>query len=131
MRSATDLAEIQCEKGQGLSCKTSQEQGLFAAVQLGDLQTVKAVLSFLLEHSMQPDLLNRNKQTPLMLAAMHGKISCVTKLIEAGAYILMFDSVNGRTCLHHAAYHGHSDCVEVILSAARSSQVAASWYATV
>ncbi|XP_047944602.1 putative E3 ubiquitin-protein ligase XBAT31 isoform X1 [Salvia hispanica] len=144
--------------GQGLSCKPSQEQGLFAAVQLGDLETVKAVferdpilihhstvydrnsalhiaaahgqiqvLSFLLEQSMQPDLLNRNKQTPLMLAAMHGKISCVTKLIEAGAYILMFDSVNGRTCLHHAAYHGHSDCVEVILSAARSSQVAASW----
>ncbi|KAG6413193.1 hypothetical protein SASPL_125899 [Salvia splendens] len=59
--------------------------------------------------------------------AMHGKISCVTKLIEAGAYILMFDSVNGRTCLNHAAYYGHSDCVEVILSAARSSQVAASW----
>ncbi|KAH6766173.1 hypothetical protein C2S52_017156 [Perilla frutescens var. hirtella] len=144
--------------GQGLSCKTTEEQGLFTAVQMGDLETVKAVfernpaifhhstvfdrnsalhiaaadaqievLSFLLEQSMQPDLLNRHKQTPLMLAAMHGNISCVTKLIEAGANILMFDSVNGRTCLHYAAYYGHSDCLQVILSAARTSQVAASW----
>lgn len=48
-------------------------------------------------------------------------------ILKIWGQILMFDSVNGRTCLHHAAYHGHSDCVEVILSAARSSQVAASW----
>ena len=42
--------------------------------------------------------------------------------------ILMFDSVNGRTCLHYAAYYGHSDCLQAILSAARSSHVAASWW---
>ncbi|KAL0369798.1 UNVERIFIED_CONTAM: putative E3 ubiquitin-protein ligase XBAT31 [Sesamum angustifolium] len=144
--------------GQGLSCRSSEEQGLFSAVQLGDLETVEAVLhrdstlvhrstvydrnsalhiaaangrievlSLLLDRSVKPDLLNRHKQTPLMLAAMHGKISCVRKLIEAGANILMFDSLNGRTCLHYAAYYGHSDCLQVILSAARNSQVAASW----
>ncbi|KAM0040601.1 putative ankyrin repeat-containing domain-containing protein [Helianthus debilis subsp. tardiflorus] len=55
-----------------------------------------------------PDSLNRHKQTPLMLAAMHGKIDCVKKLIEANANILMFDSPNGRTCLHYAAYYGYS-----------------------
>ncbi|KAL3653143.1 putative E3 ubiquitin-protein ligase xbat31 [Castilleja foliolosa] len=85
------------------------------------------VLSMLLDRSVKPDLLNRIKQTPLMLAAMHGKISCVTKLIESGANILMFDSYNGRTCLHYAAYYGHSDCLQLILSAARTSQVASSW----
>ncbi|GLT67067.1 hypothetical protein SLA2020_394000 [Shorea laevis] len=85
------------------------------------------VLSMLLERSVNPDVLNRHKQTPLMLAAMHGKISCLKKLIEAGANILMFDSLNGRTCLHYAAYYGHSDCLQVILSAARSSPVAVSW----
>ena len=42
--------------------------------------------------------------------------------------ILMFDSVNGRTCLHYAAYYGHSDCLQAILSAAHSSHVAASWW---
>lgn len=98
-------------------------------------------------------------QTPLMLAAMHGKISCVKKLIEVGAnvceipsfcifkifrlfvqimsfhatimwiifQILMFDSLHGRTCLHYAAYYGHSDCLQTFLSAAHSSPVAVSW----
>ncbi|XAR60579.1 hypothetical protein NMG60_11034011 [Bertholletia excelsa] len=85
------------------------------------------IVSMLLDKSVKPDLLNRNKQTPLMLAAMHGRISCVKKLIEAGANILMFDSSHGRTCLHYAAYYGHSDCLQAILSAARTSHVAASW----
>ncbi|XP_022731765.1 putative E3 ubiquitin-protein ligase XBAT31 [Durio zibethinus] len=85
------------------------------------------ILSMLLEKSMNPDALNRHKQTPLMLAAMHGKISCVKKLIEAGANILKFDSLHGRTCLHYAAYYGHSDCLQAILSAAQSSPVAVSW----
>lgn len=93
-----------------------------------------------------------------MLAAIYGKISCVEKLIEAKAnvrqilsfflfhfdnflfktelmlilsvicQILMFDSLNGRTCLHYAAYYGHSDCLATILYAARTSHVAASWW---
>ncbi|XP_027087115.1 putative E3 ubiquitin-protein ligase XBAT31 [Coffea eugenioides] len=143
--------------GQGLSCGTNDEHGLFSAVQHGDLETVEAVLdknpslihhtvydrysvlhvaaangqieilSMLLSRSVNPDLSNRHKQTPLMLAAMHGKINCVQKLIEAGANILKFDSVNGRTCLHYAAYYGHSDCLKVILSAARTNHVAVSW----
>ncbi|KAK1412814.1 hypothetical protein QVD17_34337 [Tagetes erecta] len=86
------------------------------------------VVSLLLENrSVNPDCLNRHKQTPLMLAAMHGKIDCVEKLIQAGANILMFDSLNGRTCLHYAAYYGHSDCLQTILSSARTSHVAVSW----
>ncbi|KAK2985027.1 hypothetical protein RJ640_015622 [Escallonia rubra] len=144
--------------GQGISCRTGDENGFFSAVQFGDLETVQALLerdptlvqqgtvydrqsalhiaaangqieivSMLLDLSVKPDCLNRHKQSPLMLAAMHGKISCVHKLIQAGANILMFDSLHGRTCLHHAAYYGHYDCLEAILSAARSSHVALSW----
>ncbi|GMN24226.1 hypothetical protein TIFTF001_000484 [Ficus carica] len=144
--------------GQGLSCRTSHEHGLFSAVQSGDMETVEVVLernpallqhstvydrhsalhiaaangqieilSLLLERSVNPDVLNRHKQTPLMLAAMHGKILCVRKLLDVGANILMFDSLHGRTCLHYAAYYGHSDCLQAILSAAHSSHVAVSW----
>ncbi|KAG6415056.1 hypothetical protein SASPL_122458 [Salvia splendens] len=144
--------------GQGMSCSSSEEQGLFGAVQFGDLEMFEAILkrdssiihrstsydrnspihiaaangqieilSLLLHRSVKPDVLNRYKQTPLMVAAMHGKISCVEKLIEAGANILMFDTLNGRTCLHYSAYYGHSDCLEAILSAARTSHVSASW----
>lgn len=144
--------------GQGLSCGVRDEQGLFRAVQFGELEEVESVLekdpslihqttvydrhsvlhiaaangqieivSMLMDRSVNPDLLNRHKQTPLMLAAMHGKISCVERLIEAGANILMFDSLNGRTCLHYAAYYGHSECLQTILSAARTSHVSLSW----
>ncbi|EPS62988.1 hypothetical protein M569_11798 [Genlisea aurea] len=85
------------------------------------------IISLLLDRFVKPDVVNRYKQTPLMLASMHGKILCLKKLIESGADILMFDSLNGRTCLHYAAYYGHLDCLEAILSIARTSPVAASW----
>ncbi|KAL6840905.1 hypothetical protein ACP4OV_029165 [Aristida adscensionis] len=85
------------------------------------------VLSMILDHGVQPDAVNRHKQTPLMLAAMHGKIDCVLRLLQAGANILIFDSVHARTCLHHAAYFGHVDCLQAILAAAQTTQVAESW----
>ncbi|KAE8728006.1 putative E3 ubiquitin-protein ligase XBOS31 [Hibiscus syriacus] len=144
--------------GQGLSCGANQENGVFSAVKVGDIETVESllkrepnllyhktvyerhsalhiaaangqieILDMLLEKSVNPDVLNRHKQTPLTLAAMHGKISCVERLIEAGANILMFDSLHGRTCLHYAAYYGHFDCLQAILSSAQSSPVAFSW----
>ncbi|RDX63012.1 putative E3 ubiquitin-protein ligase XBAT31 [Mucuna pruriens] len=100
------------------------------------------ILSRLLDGSLNPDVLNRHKQTPLMLAAMHGNIASVEKLLQAGANVmfcfirlilsshnvLMFDTIYGRTCLHYAAYYGHSSCLKAILSAAQSSPVAASWF---
>ncbi|XP_016183716.1 putative E3 ubiquitin-protein ligase XBAT31 [Arachis ipaensis] len=85
------------------------------------------VLSMLLERDVKADILNRYKQTPLMLAAMNGRTGCVEKLIQAGANILMFDSSRRRTCLHYAAYYGHADCLKAILSAAHSTPVADSW----
>ncbi|KAL0911712.1 hypothetical protein M5K25_019871 [Dendrobium thyrsiflorum] len=85
------------------------------------------ILSMLLERWAHPDVLGRQKQTPLMLAAMHGKIACVEKLLRAGANILMFDSVQGRTCLHYAAYYGHSDCLQAILQAAQANLISESW----
>lgn len=49
------------------------------------------------------------------------------KVIYTIYQILKFDSLHGRTCLHYAAYYGHSDCLQAILSAAQSSPVAVSW----
>lgn len=40
----------------------------------------------------------------------------------------MFDSFKGRTCLHYAAYYGHSHCLQAILTYARSSPVSVSWF---
>ncbi|XWS55671.1 hypothetical protein CRYUN_Cryun09bG0021100 [Craigia yunnanensis] len=85
------------------------------------------ILSFILDRCPNSDILNRHRQTPLMLAAMHGKTDCVKKLIQSGAYVLMFDSLQGRICLHYAAYYGHFDCLQALLSAAHSSPLANSW----
>ncbi|XP_060201875.1 putative E3 ubiquitin-protein ligase XBAT31 isoform X2 [Lycium barbarum] len=149
--------------GQNLSSCVQQQphhehNGLFIAVQNGELDKVEAmineepnvvrlnsvrgklsalhvaaangqieVLCMLLDRGVNPDILNRHKQTPLMLAAMHGNVSCVERLIQRGANILTFDSLHGRTCLHYAAYHGHCDCLQSILASAHSAPVAQSW----
>lgn len=39
-------------------------------------------------------------QTPLMLAAMHGKIDCVEKLLEAGANVCVSVSVGFPSMFH-------------------------------
>ncbi|AQL07666.1 E3 ubiquitin-protein ligase XB3-like [Zea mays] len=85
------------------------------------------VVSLALDLCVHPDVVNRHKQTALMLAAMHGKTDCVRRLLDAGANIVMFDSSHRRTCLHYAAYYGHADCLRTILSAAKSAPVSESW----
>ncbi|XP_020580736.1 E3 ubiquitin-protein ligase XB3-like [Phalaenopsis equestris] len=85
------------------------------------------VLSMLLDLGAHPNALSRQKRTPLMLAAMRGKLACIEKLLRAEATILLFDSVHRRTCLHYAAYYGHSDCLQAILQTAHSSQISDSW----
>ncbi|KAF0909019.1 hypothetical protein E2562_030558 [Oryza meyeriana var. granulata] len=85
-------------------------------------------VSMLLDRGVMPDVLNRKRQTPLMLAAMHGNTDCVLVLLHAGANILTFDSPRARTCLHHAAHCGHADCLQAILAAAQgATPLAASW----
>lgn len=101
--------------------------GKFSALHVAAVNGQIEVLSLLLDRGVNPDILNRHKQTPLMLAAMHGNVSCVERLIQLGANILVFDSLHGRTCLHYAAYHGHVDCVQSILASAHSAPVAPSW----
>ncbi|BBH06111.1 XB3 ortholog 1 in Arabidopsis thaliana [Prunus dulcis] len=104
------------------------QSGLFGPLQDGELELVEAMLE------ADPSVFQQRKgrtrlsalhvaavEDPLMLAAINGRIACVQKLIQAGANILMFDSLNGRTCLHYAAYYGHADCLQAILSAAHSS----------
>ncbi|XP_038682032.1 putative E3 ubiquitin-protein ligase XBAT31 isoform X2 [Tripterygium wilfordii] len=120
--------------GQGLSCGAYQEHGLFSAVQLGDLETVKALLE------VDPSLLHEStvcdRQSALHIAAANGRIEILSMLLERSVdadmvnrhkQILKFDSLHGRTCLHYASYYGHSDCLQAILSAAQSSPVAVSW----
>ncbi|OMO66254.1 hypothetical protein CCACVL1_21243 [Corchorus capsularis] len=107
--------------------KRTTRYGKLSVLHLAAIHGQIEVLSFLLDRCPNSDIFNRHRQTPLMLAAMHGKTDSVKMLIQRGAYVLMFDSLQGRTCLHYAAYYGHFDCLQALLSAARSSPLADSW----
>ncbi|KAL5219718.1 hypothetical protein ABZP36_024431 [Zizania latifolia] len=99
----------------------------FTALHIAAANGRLRVVSMLLDRGVHPDVVSRKKQTPLMLAAMHGNTDCVLSLLHAGANILTFESVHARTCLHHAAYYGHTDCLQAILAAAQAAPVASSW----
>ena len=57
------------------------------------------VFSMLLEQNGKVDVLNRHKHASLKLVVMHGKTGCMEKLIQAGANILMFDSILSKNLL--------------------------------
>lgn len=70
--------------GQGLSCGTSDEHGLFTAVQCGDLETLKSVFEknpSLIHHSTVYD-----RQSPLHIAAANGQI----EVGGVGGFLKMF-----------------------------------------
>lgn len=85
------------------------------------------VLLMLLEKGASLNALNHHRQTPLMLACKNGRVACVERFVDWGADILMFDGINGRTCLHYAAKSGHLECVERVLDAAQLPVVAQTW----
>ncbi|XP_073043526.1 putative E3 ubiquitin-protein ligase XBAT31 isoform X2 [Primulina eburnea] len=120
--------------GQGMSCTESRGNLLFSAVQNGELRTVEAIAD------ANPTLLtlktDNRKLSAMHVAAANGQIEVLSMLLhrtenpdifDRHKQILLFDTLKGRTCLHYAAYYGHSDCLESILSAANSTAVAHSW----
>lgn len=85
------------------------------------------VLLLLLEKGALVNAANNHRQTPLMLACRNGRVACVQRFVEWGADILMFDGINGRTCLHYAAKSGHLECVQIVLDAAQLPAVTQTW----
>ena len=85
------------------------------------------VLSYLLDWNFHLDARSRNKQTPLMMATMYGNVSCIERLLQASANILLFESLHRRTCLRYVANYGHTNCLEAILSVVQSTLVVESW----
>ena len=54
-------------------------------------------------------------------AAKSGKLERAKELLDQGAYVNVYDSGTAETPLHHAAFHGHTAVVELLL--ARGAQV--------
>jgi uncharacterized protein len=72
------------------------------------------VLSVLLNQTrLNIDIFNGVNETPLMIAALKGRIGMVAQLLAAGAY----PNKEGWTALHYAATDGHVQVIKLLLDA--------------
>ncbi|KAG6605465.1 putative E3 ubiquitin-protein ligase XBAT31, partial [Cucurbita argyrosperma subsp. sororia] len=98
--------------GQGLSCSASHENGLFSAVQCGDLEIVRVLLK------NEPSLLHNttlyDRQSPLHIAAANGQIEILSLLLERFSNPDLLNR-HKQTPLMLAAMHGKISCVKKLL----------------
>lgn len=95
----------------------SGETALSTAAAHGRTATVKA----LLQSGARADPTTHNGLTPLMSASQNGVTAIVEALLEYGADV--HKVLNGRTALAFARLHGHTDTVQVLLSAGAGEQL--------
>ena len=80
------------------------------------LKDTQSALMFI-EYRADVDAIDAiNGHTPLMLSAINNNLPLAERLIEEGAFLTMQDQL-GMTPLHHAAYHGHTSMVFLLLEA--------------
>ena len=85
---------------------------LWGAVVRGDVDTVRQALGT----GVDPDVLEPNGATPLIVGAMLGHTDLVRFLIDREA-ALDVQNNDGATALHVAALFGHPESVELLLGA--------------
>lgn len=73
-------------------------------------------LEWALANDADPDTLEDEGRTPLVLASREGDLALVRRLLAAGAYLHHTDS-SGRCALIHAARRGHLSLVRLLLAA--------------
>ncbi|NSX83863.1 hypothetical protein GOM44_06805, partial [Wolbachia endosymbiont of Atemnus politus] len=73
------------------------------------------IIKFVLDHNLGVNVKDINGQSPLHIAAAHGRKNIVRFFVEEmGLYVDDLDN-HGKTPLHIAAQNGHKDTVEVLL----------------
>ncbi|KAM8966997.1 ankyrin repeat and SAM domain-containing protein 6 [Pelodytes ibericus] len=96
--------------------KTDEEKrrpDVFHAVKMGNVQLVKEIVD---EDPNQVNAVNADGASPLMIAAVTGKLELVQLLVAKNADINKQDSVHAWTALMQATYHGNKDIVIYLLN---------------
>lgn len=88
------------------------ERGLFETAEAGNINGVRAVLDTGL---ISPDVRNTYGNTPLMSAALHGRVDTVRLLLAREANPNLQNNL-GLTALHIAAQKGRTDVVKALLA---------------
>ena len=70
----------------------------------------------LLRAGANPNDIDSDGETPLIVAAYYGNAAIIKQLIEAGANVNAREPRNSSTALFVAAWKGHRDVVELLLS---------------
>ena len=91
---------------------------MHVACETGDI----GALTLLLQAGVNPDMRERQSmpnifshyRTGLTISASNGDLQCVSKLLEAGAFVDIPDS-EGNSALHKAALFGHLGCIKTLL----------------
>lgn len=86
------------------------DEGLFAAINVGDSASVKQELAT----GADVDSRARDQATPLIVAALAGHFEIVEVLLSSGAEVMARNS-GGFTALHAAAYSGSVPIAELLL----------------
>lgn len=89
---------------------------LTAAVQFGNLETVK----FLISRGADPDQRDGSGMPPICWAAIHGRIDVSKELVDAGARVTLpdvdFDGRPEKSALDYAEAEGHIELVAYLKS---------------
>ncbi|MBL7214063.1 MAG: ankyrin repeat domain-containing protein [Phycisphaerae bacterium] len=96
-------------------------QAFFDAALTGDIQTVESQL----QDGVNPNAINANKQTALMLAAFNGHADIVELMITYGGDVNHVD-INGRTALMFAASGPAEATVKLLLEKGAKVNIAES-----
>ncbi len=88
------------------------ERGIFETAEQGDINGLRAVLDTGL---ISPDVRNTYGNTPLMSAALHGKVDTARLLLAREANPNLQNNL-GLTALHIAAQKGRTDVVKALLA---------------
>ncbi len=102
---------VLCLVGVGAPISAQHEANLWEAVARGDLGTLQQAL----DAGVDPDVLEPNGATPLIVAAMFGRTELVRFLIDNEAS-LDIQNNDGATALHVASLFGHPQTVKLLLA---------------